>query len=238
MVRMYTPYRLDVHSVLVQRSRTYSSAPYTYTVAVYSCPPEHSTAAFGRSHSLPSACPTLLSPEAPPASGPRLLARKKGRGMGNERRGLNQGDFPLLSSLLSPSPLSSSAPSFSRSSLCLSPCLISPSAQLVWPQGLFFLSFSQRRSGGAGPPFAAAAGRPLPLVRLRVLTTRTRTVCRYTTKVRVPQSESLATRMPRGSCSRRYEHAEQSAFYIESGSRVDLLPLATLEMRGTAMASQ
>jgi hypothetical protein len=101
MVRMYTPYRLDVHSVLLQRSSTYSSAPYTYTVAVYSCPPEHSTAAFGRSHSLPSACPTLLSPEAPPASGPRLLARKKGRGMGNERRGLNQGDFPLLSSLLS-----------------------------------------------------------------------------------------------------------------------------------------
>lgn len=49
------------------------------------------------------------------------------------------------------------------------------------------------------------------------------------------QIEPLASNAER-SCWTRYEHAERSAFYIESGPSGDLLPPRTLEMCGRTMA--
>ncbi|KIM94905.1 hypothetical protein OIDMADRAFT_34332 [Oidiodendron maius Zn] len=88
------------------------------------------------------------------------------------------------------------------------PRLLSSPAGLLacWPR-IVMASFSQRRSGGAGPPFKAAAGDCLRLVQ-------------YNTRYLRPPHTVLTG----ASCSTRYEHAEQSAFYIDSGPSVDLLP--------------
>jgi hypothetical protein len=81
--------------------------------------------------------------------------------------------------------------------------------------GLNRLLFSQRRSGGAGPPFRATAGGRCDLhnagyLRLHIQDVGTRPVAS-------PPARAVGSLLPRAACSTRYEHAELSAFYIDSG---------------------
>lgn len=121
------------------------------------------------------------------------------------------------------------------------PRLLSSPAGLLacWPR-IVMASFSQRRSGGAGPPFKAAAGDCLRLVQyntryLRPPHTVLTGACRYTTRGRVAPPAPLALYC-RGQLARRDTSTRSSRHSILIPGPVWIYyRLGTLGMCGRAI---